>query len=61
MADTEWVEQSVVVPWGSLSGTWDDQTKTWNELNTDWTMGQGLAWEKLYETWATIDVTWGSL
>ena len=61
MTDTTWTEQSAVVPWSSVTGTWAEQTKTWNEFNTDWTIGQGLAWEKLYETWSTIDVTWGNL
>ncbi len=61
MTDTTWTEVCAVVPWSSVSGTWAEQTKTWNEFNTDWTIGQGLAWGKLYETWSTIDVTWGNL
>ncbi len=61
MTDTTWTNFSAVVPWSAATGTWGEQTKTWNEFNTDWTICQGLAWYKLYETWSTIDVTWGNL
>jgi hypothetical protein len=44
-----------------LSGTWAEQTDTWADFRTEWTMGQGLSWENMRETWNTIDVTWGNL
>ncbi len=61
MSSTEWTDVNAVVPWYLVTGTWAEQTKTWNEFNTDWTIGQCLAWEDLHDTWATIEGTWGNL
>ena len=58
MTDTTWTNVEFVMRWGNLSGTW---AETWNNFNTEWTMGQGLSWNNFDKPWTAVDVTWGAL